>query len=81
MTTITLEKNGRLVLPEALRESLHVREGAKLEAVLVGDHLELKPCRIASPDSWPPGFFERIAIDDPAFARPPQGAMPAAVDF
>ncbi|MEQ1860366.1 MAG: AbrB/MazE/SpoVT family DNA-binding domain-containing protein [Chthoniobacteraceae bacterium] len=81
MTTITLEKNGLLVLPEAIREGLHVREGAKLEAVLVGDHLELKPCRNCPPDSWPPGFFERIAIDDPAFARPPQGEMPSGVAF
>jgi hypothetical protein len=23
---------------------------------------------------WPPGFFERIRIDDPAFVRPPQGS-------
>ena len=81
MTTITLEENGRLVLPEALRESLRVRAGAKLEAMLVGDHLELKPCGKAPPDSWPPGFFERIAIDDPGFARPPQGTMPAGVEF
>ena len=81
MTTITLEKDGRLVLPAALRDGLHVREGAKLSAVLVGDHLELKPCGDAAPDSWPPGFFERIAIDDPAFARPPQGAMPAGAEF
>jgi len=28
------------------------------------------------PLKWPEGFFESIRIDDPAFARPPQGAMP-----
>jgi antitoxin VapB len=29
------------------------------------------------PANWPEGFFEEIRIDDPAFSRPPQGAMPA----
>jgi len=30
------------------------------------------------PATWPAGFFERIRIDDPAFARPPQGEVPPA---
>ena len=38
-----------------------------------GDALVLEP---AKPASWPEGFFEAIAVHDPAFARPPQGAMP-----
>jgi virulence-associated protein VagC len=25
------------------------------------------------PATWPPGFFDRVQIDDPAFARPDQG--------
>lgn len=29
-------------------------------------------------DTWPPGFFESIRIDDPAFARAPQGDTPPA---
>ena len=29
-------------------------------------------------DTWPAGFFEDIRIDDPAFARPPQGETPPA---
>ena len=81
MTTITLEEDGRLVLPAELRDGLHVRAGAKLSAMLVGDHIELKPCGKTPPDAWPPGFFERIAIDDPAFARPPQGAMPPGAEL
>ena len=81
MTTITLGENGRLVLPETLRNGLHLDQGAKLEAVLVGDHIELKPCGRAATASWPPGFFDRIAIDDPAFARPPQGTMPAGAEL
>jgi hypothetical protein len=39
----------------------HRREG---EAVI------LEPVK---PSSWPPGFFVRIRIDEPAFTRPEQG--------
>ena len=66
MTTITLGENGALILPEALRNGLRLHRGAKLEAALIGDHIELKPCGKIAPDGWPPGFFDRIAIDDPA---------------
>jgi virulence-associated protein VagC len=30
------------------------------------------------PATWPTRFFDRIRIDDPAFARPPQGPVPPA---
>jgi 5-formyltetrahydrofolate cyclo-ligase len=30
---------------------------------------------------WPPGFFESIRIDDPAFERPTQGPVPAVPSF
>ena len=26
---------------------------------------------------WPAGFFESIHIEDPSFARPPQGQLPS----
>ena len=81
MATNTLGENGSLVLPEALRNGLHLDRGGKLEAAVIGDPIELKPCGKAAPASWPPGFFDRIAIDDPAFARPPQGTMPAGVEL
>jgi virulence-associated protein VagC len=44
-----------------------------------GDALVLEP----SPKSahWPDGFFEAIAIRDPSFVRPPQGAMPPAAQL
>ena len=80
MTTITLGENGTLVLPEALRNGLHLKRGAQLEAALIGDHIELKPCAKV-PNSWPPGFFDRITIHDPAFGRPPQGMLPTAVEL
>jgi virulence-associated protein VagC len=40
-----------------------------------GDSLILEPIRSSE---WPPGFFDRIHIDDPAFVRPPQGDLPPA---
>ena len=40
-----------------------------------GDAVILEPIKS---DAWPPGFFDCIRIDDPAFVRPDQGAMPAA---
>lgn len=42
MTAIlTLDKAGRVVLPKPMREKLHLREGAKLRAEIVGDKIEL----------------------------------------
>lgn len=38
-----------------------------------GEAVILEPLK---PTSWPPGFFERIRIDDPAFQRPEQGQVP-----
>jgi antitoxin VapB len=40
-----------------------------------GDAIILEPVKAAN---WPEGFFEQIRVDDPAFARPPQGSMPPA---
>jgi antitoxin VapB len=38
-----------------------------------GEALILEPIK---PTTWPEGFFEAIAIDDPGFKRPDQGEMP-----
>jgi virulence-associated protein VagC len=40
-----------------------------------GEAVILEPLKSAG---WPEGFFDAIRIDDPAFARPSQGAMPPA---
>ena len=40
-----------------------------------GEAIVLEPVKGAT---WPDGFFERIQIGDPAFARPPQGQLPPA---
>ncbi len=42
-SSIVLDKAGRLVLPKAIRDRLHLSAGSKLRAEVVGDKLELTP--------------------------------------
>jgi len=42
-TTISIDKAGRLVLPKAIRERMHLTENSKLRVKLVGDKIELTP--------------------------------------
>ena len=39
--TLVLDKAGRLVLPKAIRERMHLHAGSKLRIEMVGDTLEL----------------------------------------
>lgn len=41
--TVTIDSAGRLVLPKAMRDKLHLRAGSKLTADIVADKIELKP--------------------------------------
>ena len=41
VTTLTVDKAGRVVIPKRIREQLHLREGSRLRLQLVGDRLEL----------------------------------------
>jgi antitoxin VapB len=50
-------------------------EGDSVSIRREGEAVILEPIK---PSSWPPGFFDRIRIDDPAFARPEQGEVPRA---
>lgn len=50
-------------------------EGDSVSIRREGDAVILEPVKTAS---WPPDFFDRIRIDDPAFARPDQGQVPVA---
>ena len=43
-----------------------------------GDAVILEPVKSSQ---WPANFFENIRIDDPAFRRPEQGALPPAPSF
>lgn len=41
--TITIDVAGRLILPRAMRERLHLRAGSRLTAEVVADKIELTP--------------------------------------
>ena len=41
--TITIDTAGRLVLPKAMRDRLHLSAGSKLKADLIADKIELTP--------------------------------------
>jgi AbrB family looped-hinge helix DNA binding protein len=41
--TITIDAAGRLVLPKAMRERLHLSAGTQLRAQIVADKIELTP--------------------------------------
>lgn len=39
--SLTLDKAGRIVLPKRMRDKLYLEPGSKLQAQIVGDHIEL----------------------------------------
>jgi virulence-associated protein VagC len=57
-----------------LPEEFHL-EGDTVPIRRQGDAIVLEPVKAAT---WPPGFFDRIRIDDPTFTRPSQGPVPPA---
>jgi virulence-associated protein VagC len=57
-----------IVLPQEFRIP-----GDRAAVRRAGDAVILEPVK---PLQWPTGFFERIRVDDPLFARQEQGAMP-----
>ena len=72
MDTARVFTNGR---SQAVRIPLHYRLRDRVVSIRrEGEALILEPLK---PSAWPAGFFDAIAIDDPAFARPEQGVMPA----
>ena len=42
-TIVTVGKAGRIVIPKAMRDRLHLREGSRLLVEIVGDKLEFTP--------------------------------------
>lgn len=69
--TAKLFMNGR---SQAVRLPKEFRfEGEEVAIRREGESVVLEPVK---PRRWPPGFFEAIAIDDPAFVRPPQDDTP-----
>ena len=45
ITTVTIDKAGRLVLPKTMREALHLKAGATLEIQQEGDVITLRPAQ------------------------------------
>lgn len=39
---LTVDRAGRVVIPKTIREKMHLREGSRLRAELVGDRLEIR---------------------------------------
>ena len=74
--TTTLFLNGR---SQAVRIPKELRfEGSEVSIRRLGDGVLLEPVKAPT---WPEGYFENIRIDDDAFGRPEQGALPPVVDF
>jgi AbrB family looped-hinge helix DNA binding protein len=49
MTTLTLDRSGRLLLPKLLRDELNLAPGDTLELETSGELITLQPVRSASP--------------------------------
>lgn len=47
--TVTLGKAGRVILPKALRDELHLEPGDQLELESEGERVTLRPVRSGSP--------------------------------
>lgn len=67
MTTIEIMINDGTQLVELPQEFRFTSKTISIRKE--GEAVILEPLK---PTTCPPGFFEQIAIDDPAFERPPQ---------
>ena len=66
---------GRLRILEGIRAWIQSLGPYPTLALFLVPLIILEPVK---PATWTPGFFDRIRIDDPAFARPSQGPIPPA---
>jgi antitoxin VapB len=74
--TTTIFMNGR---SQAVRMPKEMRlPGKKVSIRKLGDGVLIEPIAHAT---WPPGYFDSIRIEDPAFKRGDQGVMPPSVDL
>jgi virulence-associated protein VagC len=70
---IRIHESQAVTLPDEFRF-----EGDVVSIRREGEAVILEPVRSTA---WPPGFFDRIRIEDPAFTRPEQGTVPPAPSF
>ncbi|MCE2902484.1 MAG: AbrB/MazE/SpoVT family DNA-binding domain-containing protein [Gemmatimonas sp.] len=47
-TTVTIDKAGRIIVPKALRDALHLEAGDTLELEAEGEQMTLRPVRSGS---------------------------------
>jgi antitoxin VapB len=74
--TTTLFMNGR---SQAVRIPKEMRlPSGEVEIERWGEGVLIRP---AKPKRWPAGYFASIRIGDKGFARPEQGALPAAPEW
>lgn len=45
MTVVTVSPKYQVVIPKDVRERLDIRPGQKIQALVIGDHIELVPVR------------------------------------
>lgn len=55
MEATTVTSKGQVTIPQTLRQSLGIRQGSKVEFVLVGDHVEMRV--VQTPKSIPSSGF------------------------
>jgi AbrB family looped-hinge helix DNA binding protein len=48
-SSVTLDKAGRVVLPKALRDEMHLSPGDTLDVTVKGDEVTLRPRRSSTP--------------------------------
>ena len=48
VTTVTIDKAGRIIVPKTLRDALHLEPGDTLELEAEGERMTLRPVRAAS---------------------------------
>jgi len=70
-TTCPITSKGQVTIPKALRQQLGLGRGSRVSFELVGDHIELRPCRPSPGQILPTDGFGLLSSSRP----------PVPVDF
>jgi AbrB family looped-hinge helix DNA binding protein len=70
-TTCPITSKGQVTIPKALRQQLGLGRGSRVSFELVGDHIELRPCRPSPGQVLPTDGFGLLSSSRP----------PVPVDF
>jgi len=72
--TVNLDKTGRVVLPKALRDELHLLPGDSLDLTVEGEQVTLRPKRTAAPLQKERGIWV-FRIGEPLTAEDARAAL------